>query len=202
MHATHLWNHTSKTGEYNINDVFPGIVPIEVYTGTKINLETLKNEHIWEYPAYVLDPKFQDGKKLPKWDFRTRQVKHLGKSRKHAIFVGLMRNLKSGFISPRFRVIYDHKFETVMGGYEYNEAVADHIWSNLIVDKNAVDNAVAHAENGDDQRVQRDVKNGEGQRVTRMPHVHADWLNEPEKVQRDKNAFHRAVQDKLTAERT
>ena len=79
--------------------------------------------------------------------------------------------------------------------------MADHIWSNLIADDSAVDNVLAHVENGDDQRVQRDVENGEGQRLTRMPHVHADWLSEPEKVQRDKDAFRRAVKDKLTMER-
>ena len=75
----------------------------------------LRNEHTWGCPAYVLDPKLQDGKKLPKWDFRTRQGQYLGKSPKHSSSIGLVRNLNTGFISPTFHVIYDHKFENVMG---------------------------------------------------------------------------------------
>ena len=64
-----------------------------------------------------------------------------------------------------------------------------------------MENVLAHVENGEDQRVQRDVENGEGHRLHRMPHVHADWLSEPEKVQRDKDAIHREVKEKLTTER-
>ena len=99
-HTTHLWNHMPKTGDYSINNIFPGVAPIEAYTGTKINLETLKNEHTWGCPAYVMDPKLQDGKNIPKWDFMTRQGQYLGKSPKHASSIGLIRSLKIGFISP------------------------------------------------------------------------------------------------------
>ena len=79
----------------------------------------------------MLDPKLQDGKKLPKWDPRTRQGQYLGRSPKHASSVGLIRNLNTGFISPQFHVIYDTQFQTVTGGYEGNDAVANHIWESL-----------------------------------------------------------------------
>jgi len=152
-HAVYLWNHVPDT-DISINNVIPGVAPIELYTGTKLDVGGLSNEHTWGCPAYVLDPKLQDGKKLPKWDFRTRQGQYLGKSPKHASSIGLIRNLNTGFISPQFHVIYDHKFETVMGGYEDNDAVADHIWNNLMIDENVVDNVLDQVDHGDVQRVQ------------------------------------------------
>ena len=117
-HAVYLWNNIPNAS-YKMNDVVQvstGISPTELFTGVTQKINTLKNEHTWGCPAYVLDPTLQDGKKLPKWDFRTRQGQYLGKSSKHASSIGLVRNLKTGFISPQFHVIYDHKFETVMGG--------------------------------------------------------------------------------------
>ena len=80
----------------------------------------------------VLDPKLQDGKKLPKWSPRTRRGQYLVKSPIHASSVGLIRNLITGCISPQFHVIYDSKFQTVSCGYEDNEAVAIHIWNFLL----------------------------------------------------------------------
>ena len=104
---------------YDVNRVMPdvgGIAPIELFTGVTKDVDMLRNEHTWGFLAYVLDPKLQDGKKLPKWNFRTRQGQYLGKSPKHSSSIELVRNLNTGFISPKFHVIYDHKFETVMGG--------------------------------------------------------------------------------------
>ena len=43
----------------------------------------------------------------------------------------MIRNLNTGFISPQFYVIYDPQFQTVTGGYENNDAVANHIWDSL-----------------------------------------------------------------------
>ena len=64
-------------------------------------------------PAYVLDPRRQDGHKLPKWQPQSRQVQYLGASPLHASTVGLVRNLYTGHISPQFHVVYDDFFETV-----------------------------------------------------------------------------------------
>lgn len=113
--------------DISINNIMPGVAPIELYTRTKSDLGGLRNDHTWGCHAYALDPKLQDGKTLTKWDYRTRQGQYLGKPSKHASSIGLIRNLNTGFISPQFHVIYDHKVETVMGGYEDNDAVADHI---------------------------------------------------------------------------
>ena len=122
-HAAYLWNMLPNSNN--------GLRPCEIYSGTKMDHNVLLSEKIWSCPAYVLDPKLQDGKKLPKWDPRTRQGQYLGRSPKHASSVGLIRNLNTGFISPQFHVIYDTQFQTVSGGYEGNDAVANHIWDSL-----------------------------------------------------------------------
>ena len=55
----------------------------------------------------------------------------MGRSLEHASSVGMIRNLRTGYVSPQYHVIYDNKFETVMGGLEDNEAVTNYIWENL-----------------------------------------------------------------------
>ena len=109
-----------------------GLTPEEIYSGTKLDNKVLRSERTWGCPAYVLDPKLQDGKKLPKWSPRTRRGQYLGKSPVHASTVGLIRNISTGCISPKFHVIYDSKFQTASDGYEDNEAVASHIWEPLL----------------------------------------------------------------------
>ena len=62
---------------------------------------------------YVLDPKLQDGKKLPKWVPRARCGQFLGISPDHASSIGLIRNLTTGKISCQFHVVYDDWFSSV-----------------------------------------------------------------------------------------
>ena len=69
-------------------------------------------------PAYVLDPTLQDGQKIPKWKPRSRVGQYMGLSPLHASTVGVVRNLKTGRLSPQFHVVYDDKFETVSTDFE------------------------------------------------------------------------------------
>jgi hypothetical protein len=71
-HSAYLWN-TLPNAEH-------GLSPVEIFTGTKMDPKALRSEKTWVCPAYVLDPKLQDGKKLPKWSPRTRQGQYLGRS--------------------------------------------------------------------------------------------------------------------------
>jgi hypothetical protein len=64
-------------------------------------------------PTYVLDPKLQDGKKLPRWNPRSKLGQFLGRSTLHASSIGLIRNLRTGAVSPQFHVVYDDHFTTV-----------------------------------------------------------------------------------------
>ena len=63
-HAVYIWNHLPK--RYNL------MSPIELFSGTKVdNYARLQRSHVWGCPVYVLDPKLQDGKKIPKFNLRS-----------------------------------------------------------------------------------------------------------------------------------
>jgi len=68
---------------------------------------------VWGCPAYVLDPKLQDGRKLPKWQSISRRGQYVGKSPKHLSTVHLVRNLSTGSIRPQYHLVFDNWFETV-----------------------------------------------------------------------------------------
>jgi hypothetical protein len=63
--------------------------------------------------VYVLDAALQDGKKIPKWNPRTRLGLFLGFSDVHSSQVPMVLNVATGKVSPQFHVIVDDKFETV-----------------------------------------------------------------------------------------
>ena len=54
--------------------------------------------------------------------------------------MGLIQNIRTGFIFPNFHVVYDNSFQTLMGGFEDNEAVANLIWE--VITQDNVDNVV------------------------------------------------------------
>jgi hypothetical protein len=51
---------------------------------------------------YVLDPKLQDGKKVPMWNHWAWQGQFLGFSDKHSSLVATVCHLTTGFVSPHF----------------------------------------------------------------------------------------------------
>ena len=105
-HAAHLYNHTPKAALGNLS-------PMEIFTGSKSDHSQLLNAHTWGCPVYVLDPRLKDGKKIPKWEPRSRRGQYMGASPLHASTVGLIRNLQTGSITPQFHAVYDNFFETV-----------------------------------------------------------------------------------------
>ena len=64
-HVAYLWNHLPNASH--------GLTPLEIFTGTKQGVNVLWNEKTRGCPAYVMDAKLQDGKKLPKWNPRAQQ---------------------------------------------------------------------------------------------------------------------------------
>ena len=50
---------------------------------------------------------------MPKWQAHSRRGKYLGVSPDHSSTIGCILNLRSGFISPQYHVIYDGLFSTV-----------------------------------------------------------------------------------------
>lgn len=109
--AVFLWNNLPRKES--------GLSPVEIFTGTKnASYDALLNAKVWGCPAYVLDPKLQDGKKLPKWKPRSRVGVYVGTSPNHASTVGRILSLNSGAISPQYHVVFDEHFATVPANEE------------------------------------------------------------------------------------
>jgi len=58
-YAIFLWNNTPRMDS--------GLSPLDLLSGTKGDCHLLHNTRVWGCPVYVLDPKLQDGHKIPKW---------------------------------------------------------------------------------------------------------------------------------------
>jgi hypothetical protein len=123
--ALFLYNHLPK--ERN------GLAPVELFTGQKLaSYDALTRARVWGCPCYVLDPRLQDGKKLPKFTPRSRRGMYLGVSPQHSSTVGRVLNLRTGFISPQYHVVYDEHFTTVMSSqfdYDLFDAAT---WNTLV----------------------------------------------------------------------
>ena len=64
-YAAYIYNHTPKMES--------GVAPIDIFSRTTVPRQRLKDLHVWGCPTYILDPKLQDGKKIPRWKPRSRR---------------------------------------------------------------------------------------------------------------------------------
>ena len=121
-HAIYLWN--------NIPALTDKLCPIERFTDTlHHNHHHLQRLHVFGCPVYVLDPKLQDGKKLPKWERRSRRGIYLGVSKYHSTTVHLVLNPRTGKISPQYHVVFDDTFSTVFSDGQFT----DEVWNSLVL---------------------------------------------------------------------
>jgi hypothetical protein len=104
-YAVHLHNHTPRRQD--------GLCPVEIWSKSKSNHSHLKNAHPFGCPVYVLDPRLQDGFKIPRWEPQSRRGVFVGVSPLHASNVGLILNPNTNRLSPQFHCVYDDYFETV-----------------------------------------------------------------------------------------
>lgn len=102
--------------------------PQELLCGVKTGCRQLRRARVWGGPAYVLDPKLQDGKKLPKWKPRARRGQFLGFSAQHSTTVGVIRNLITDYCSPQFHVVFDESFNTIASTQDTADVST---WENL-----------------------------------------------------------------------
>ena len=119
-HAVHLYNATPR--------VDCRLSPNELFSKTLSNHHDLLHSHPWGCPVYVLHPALQAGKKLPRWQPRTRRGMYMGRSPSYASTVALVLNLNTSNISPQFHVVLDDWFETVSA----NEDTPPENWDDLI----------------------------------------------------------------------
>ena len=94
-----------------------------VYCGVKQDCAYLCRAKVFGCPTYVLDPKLQNGKKIPKWKPRACLGQFLGFSEEHSTTVSLVRNIRTDNISAQFHVVHDQRFETVPSDHNGNPSV-------------------------------------------------------------------------------
>ena len=98
--------------------------------------EHFRRLHVLGAPVYVLDPKLQDGKKIPKWEPRSRLGMYLGFSSKHSSLVSNVLNIWTGSVSPQYHVVINDLFTTVpnvqCGGLYDLESFDATRWESLI----------------------------------------------------------------------
>lgn len=105
-HAVYLWNHLPRKDSL--------LAPMELFSGATFdNFNHIQRARVWGCPVYVLDPKLQDGNKIPKWDPRSRRGMFVGVSQSHSSTVGRIMNLRTGNVSPQYHAVYDDLFTTV-----------------------------------------------------------------------------------------
>ncbi|MGH7955171.1 MAG: hypothetical protein ACREOZ_04345, partial [Gloeomargaritales cyanobacterium] len=126
-YSAYLWNITPKP---NCGGHSPLALFSSVLSEHPMWSPVLHNTHVWGCPSYVLDPTLQDGKKLPKWQPRSRQGMFVGVSPEHASTIGDILNLRTKSITPQFHhVVYDDDFTTV-------SSTAENVppnWDDLII---------------------------------------------------------------------
>ena len=106
-HAIWIWNRLPG------ND---GLSPEEKFSGQKVSShDALRRLHVWGAPTYVLEPRLQDGQKIPKFHPRSRQGRFMGFSNQHSSSVALVLNRRTGKITPQFHCVFDDFFQTVRG---------------------------------------------------------------------------------------
>ena len=87
--------------------------------------------HVWGCPTYMLDPKLQDGKKIPQWKPRSHRGVFLGFGKKYASSVPLVLNPTTSHISPQFHVILNDLFLTVISKVESDKPPLE--WDDLCI---------------------------------------------------------------------
>jgi hypothetical protein len=103
-YATYQYNHLPNA---------QGLCPADLFTGSTVPRHRLRDIHVWGCPVYVLDPDLQAGKKLPRWQPRSRRGVFVGFSSLHSSDVPLVLNLQTGSITPQYHVVFDDYFSTV-----------------------------------------------------------------------------------------
>jgi hypothetical protein len=90
-----LWPFAVKHAVWLYNRVpnqESGLTPLELITKQKADHRDILRSHVWGCPAYVLEPKLQNGQKLPKWNQRSRLGQFLGYSDEHSSLVANVRH--------------------------------------------------------------------------------------------------------------
>ena len=110
---TELWKYEIKLVIGVVNNCLDesGITALERLSSTKGHAR-VKQFHNFGSPCFILDPKLRQNKYISKWTPQSIQAVYIGISPQHAVSVALVLNLKTGYISPQFRIVFVDDFTT------------------------------------------------------------------------------------------
>jgi hypothetical protein len=124
QYATHIYNNTPGDN---------GVCPADIFTGITVPRHRLRDVHVWGSPVYVLDPKLQQGQKLPRWQPRSRHGMFLGLSQIHSSEVTQVLIFSTGRITTQYHVVFDDLFTTVPSIEREHEPPSH--WEELCLDE-------------------------------------------------------------------
>ena len=113
----YLWPYAIRLAN-EVHNATPDILrhdfksPLELFTNSVVTPD-LGHFRPFACPVYVLDNSMQQGKKIDKWEARSRMGLYLGTSMVHARSVALVLSLSTGHVSPQFHLKFDPHFDTV-----------------------------------------------------------------------------------------
>ena len=121
-YAVWLWNR--------LPTIDSGYSPEELFSRSQSTHVSLNRARVWGSPLYVLDPRLQDGKEIPKWEKRSTAGMFMGFSPFHSSTVSLALNLTTGNVSPQFHVVHDELFTTA---HNFGETNMSALWDKLTI---------------------------------------------------------------------
>jgi hypothetical protein len=117
---------------YNTNPK-DGVCRADIFMGSAVPRHQFMDLHVWGCPVYVLDPKIQQGQKLPRWAPWSKRGMFLGISQQHASEVPLVLNLGIVSIITPFNVVSGDLFTTVPSIERENEPPEHYTGKNCVL---------------------------------------------------------------------
>ena len=74
--------------------------------------------------SVFLESKLQNDQKLPKWNHWSHRGGFLGFLYEHSTIVATVQNLKTGYISSQYHVVFDYLFDTTVFRGNNNPVIA------------------------------------------------------------------------------
>ena len=125
---THVWPFDIQYAVWLFNHIpnqDTGLTPLEFFTKTKSDHHELQRAHVWGCLVFVLDPRLQDGKKIPKWNCCTCLAQFVGFSPEHSTLVANIWHLQTNHVSPQFHLIHDNNFENILDDTPLDHPLSD-----------------------------------------------------------------------------
>ena len=111
-----------------------GLSPLDVFTGTRQPQRRLHDCHVWGCPAYLLDKRIADGKKLPQFQPKSERTIFVGISDKHFANIPRVLNPRTRSITTPYHAVFDDWFATVSANVDELPDFQTPEWTQLFGD--------------------------------------------------------------------